>query len=239
MKCFFPIAAHHEALLFVLMSVLLTGCAKHHASSKPANPPKPARIGSTEKGVASWYGEPYHGRRAADGEVFDMEKLTAAHRTLPFQTWVEVTNLKNGKHVDVRITDRGPFVDGRIIDLSRAAAREIDMLRAGIAPVKLRVIKPPRQTVSSIEPFADSLPVTEGTYAVQAGAFRDHDRAEAFAASLLLFPSVRLIPPEDPDRPLWKILVGKGLTQDAARTLAEELNPMSEKAFVVEDRVKD
>jgi len=104
----------------------------------------PAKIGETETGLASWYGNPYHGRRTASGEIYDMEQLTAAHRTLPFQTWVEVTDLENGKKVNVRITDRGPFVNGRIIDLSLAAAREIEMVRPGIARVKLKVIKPPK-----------------------------------------------------------------------------------------------
>ena len=86
-------------------------------------------IGSTETGIASWYGVPYDGRPTASGEIFDMRKLTAAHRALPFQTWVEVTNLSNGKQVDVRIIDRGPFVRGRIIDLSMAAARQIECAR--------------------------------------------------------------------------------------------------------------
>ena len=90
--------------------------------------PLAAKIGATETGIASWYGDPYNGRRAASGEIYDMEQFTAAHRTLPFETWVEVTDLDNGKRVEVRIIDRGPFVDGRIIDLSLAAAREIDML---------------------------------------------------------------------------------------------------------------
>ncbi len=228
---------HHAlpfAMLCVLLSVGLSGCTKHRSARAPTQPPKPARIGSIEKGAASWYGEPYHGRRAADGEIYDMERLTAAHRTLPFQTWVEVTNLKNGKHVEVRITDRGPFVDGRIIDLSKAAAREIDMLRMGIAPVRLRVIKPPR-TSSAIEPQSAPL-LAAGQFAVQAGAFRDHDRAEAFAASLLLFPSVRLLPPTEPDRSLWKIWVGKGLTLEAAHELADELKSLSQQAFVVEEQ---
>ena len=105
---------------------------------------KPARIGETETGIASWYGVPYNGRRSANGEIYDMEKLTAAHRTLPFDTWVEVTNLVNKKHVDVRITDRGPFVNGRIIDLSLAAAREIDMVQSGIVRVRIKVIRKPR-----------------------------------------------------------------------------------------------
>ena len=112
--------------------------AQHRAAAGSAS-----KIGSTETGIASWYGVPYHGRRSASGEIFDMEKLTAAHRALPFETWVEVTNLSNGKQVDVRITDRGPFVRGRIIDLSMAAARQIDMVRAGTARVRLKVIIAP------------------------------------------------------------------------------------------------
>jgi rare lipoprotein A len=121
--------------------MFIAGCG-HHAARVNA-PLAPARVGSTETGVASWYGVPYDGRRAASGEVYDMRQLTAAHRSLPFQTWVEVTNLSNGKQVDVRINDRGPFVKGRIVDLSQAAARDIDMLRAGTARVRLKVIPPP------------------------------------------------------------------------------------------------
>ncbi len=94
-----------------------------------------------------------------------MEQLTAAHRTLPFQTWVEVTNLTNGKQVDVRITDRGPFIDGRIIDLSLAAAREIDMVRAGIAKVRLRVIDPPVNRPRIIDPPVNRKPSEDVTAA--------------------------------------------------------------------------
>lgn len=103
------------------------------------------RIGETQTGIASWYGNPYHGRRAANGEVFDMNKLTAAHRKYPFDTVVRVRNLSNSREVDVRITDRGPFVRGRIIDLSRAAANEIDMVNAGITKVKVKVIAVPKK----------------------------------------------------------------------------------------------
>jgi rare lipoprotein A len=121
---------------------LATGCARKTSAHVPP-PVKPARIGETETGIASWYGIPFNGRRSASGEVYDMEKLTAAHRTLAFDTWVEVTNLENKKHVDVRITDRGPFINGRIIDLSLAAAREIDMVQAGIVRVRIKVIRKP------------------------------------------------------------------------------------------------
>jgi rare lipoprotein A len=121
---------------------LLSGCARKTSARVPSSV-KPAPIGQTETGIASWYGVPYNGRRSADGEIYDMEKLTAAHRTLPFDTWVEVTNLINRKRVDVRITDRGPFVKGRIIDLSLAAAREIDLVQAGIVRVRIKVIRKP------------------------------------------------------------------------------------------------
>ncbi len=106
-------------------------------------PAAPAPIGWTENGIASWYGVPYDGRRTASGEIFDMHAMTAAHRTLPFDTWVEVTNLKNGKQVDVRVTDRGPYIDGRIIDLSMGAAEHLGMVRDGIVKVRLQVIEPP------------------------------------------------------------------------------------------------
>jgi rare lipoprotein A len=135
-----PIHAVPAILLCAL--ALLSGCAKKTSTRVPP-PVKPARIGETETGIASWYGPPYQGRHSANGEIFDTEKLTAAHRSLPFDTWVEVTNLVNRKRVDVRITDRGPFVNGRIIDLSLAAAREIDMVGVGIVKVRIKVIRKP------------------------------------------------------------------------------------------------
>jgi rare lipoprotein A len=93
------------------------------------------------EGIASWYGPGFHKKTTASGEVYDMYLLTAAHRELPLGTFVEVRNLTNGKKVLVKINDRGPFVDGRIIDLSYAAAREIDMIGDGTAPVRIRVLE--------------------------------------------------------------------------------------------------
>ena len=92
------------------------------------------------EGVASWYGPGFEGNRTANGEVFDTSKLTAAHQTLPFDTLVRVTNLENGLAVVVRVNDRGPFVGGRIIDLSRAAAERIDMVESGTAQVRLELL---------------------------------------------------------------------------------------------------
>ena len=96
-----------------------------------------------QTGVASWYGPNFQGNRTANGEIFDMNKMTAAHKTLPFDTIVKVHNLDNGRNVTVRINDRGPFIKGRIIDLSRQAARELDMIGPGTARVGLEIIQWP------------------------------------------------------------------------------------------------
>ena len=96
--------------------------------------------GYSERGVASWYGRDFHGKPTSSGEAYDMRELTAAHKTLPIPTWVEVTNLENGESIVVRINDRGPFVDNRIIDLSQRAAEELDMIGAGTARVQVRAL---------------------------------------------------------------------------------------------------
>ncbi len=104
----------------------------------------PARRGGwVQEGLASWYGPRFQGKRTASGERFDMHKLTAAHRTLPFGTRVRVTHLRTGRSVVVRINDRGPWKRGRIIDLSYAAARAIGLLRDGVAPVRIEVVQWP------------------------------------------------------------------------------------------------
>ena len=93
-----------------------------------------------EEGKASWYGKPFHGRKTASGEVYDMYKISAAHKTLPLGSWVRVFNLKNGRVLDLRLNDRGPFIEGRIIDLSYAAAQALDMVEDGVVNVKIITI---------------------------------------------------------------------------------------------------
>jgi rare lipoprotein A len=179
-------------IAFLLM-ILATAVGCHSrtggrsASSTPAPgvavPSRPAGgvlapgSGSIVEGNASFYGDPYHGRRTANGETFDKNKLTAAHRTLPFDTWVRVDNLTNGMSVDVRINDRGPFVEGRMIDLSEGAARRIDMIRASVAPVRLTVI------AESDNPDS-ARPEQEVFYAVQVGAFREEGAANGLRREL-------------------------------------------------------
>jgi rare lipoprotein A (peptidoglycan hydrolase) len=130
------------AALVAASLALVTGCGRHGSARAPV-PAQPAPIGWTETGIASWYGPGYDGRPTASGEIFDMRAMTAAHRKLPFNTWLEVTNLKNGKQVEVRVTDRGPFKDGRILDLSFGAAERLQMVRDGIVRVHLKVIPQP------------------------------------------------------------------------------------------------
>ena len=127
----------------VLVTLALTGCAHRQLDQRVPAPPDTVRVVYTETGLASWYGHPYHGRRAANGEIYDMEKMTGAHRTLPFNSWIRVQNLENHRTADVRIIDRGPFVDRRVIDVSRAAARKLGFLESWHARVRFEVIRLP------------------------------------------------------------------------------------------------
>jgi rare lipoprotein A len=128
---------------------------------------------ATEIGRASWYGPPYHNRRGSNGEVYNMHAMTAAHRTLPLGSIVRVTNLKTGHTALVRITDRGPFIPGRVLDLSLAAARKLDVYQPGVAEVGVEVM----QTPAPIE--------TGGKWAVQIGGFPDKGEATSLADHLM------------------------------------------------------
>ena len=139
-----------------------------------------------------------------------MYKLTAAHRTLPFETMVRVTNLSNGKSSTVRITDRGPFVENRIIDLSLAAAREIDLVGPGVAPVRVEVL-------GNVDP-------TVGFFTVQVGAFRDRGNAERLRDRLNISYSPIFIQQYDaPEGTYYRVRVGKISGEDAARQFGEQL----------------
>jgi rare lipoprotein A len=211
-------ASRHASTPVLLIAVFLTlqscGKKKVAAAPPPANPrpaakSPPPKIGDTETGTASWYGHPYHGRQAADGEIYDMEKLTAAHRTLPFNTWVRVENLGNGKTVEVRIIDRGPFVGNRIVDLSHAAAQQIEMIGPGTAQVKLVVIKPPPTSVD------------EGAlFAVQVGIFRNKENAGKLQAELKARYGVARVIERQGNPPVWRVLVGEESTPEKAEALA-------------------
>ena len=179
--------------------------------SSKRNKPGPAPSGYTEEGNASWYGEPFHGRRASNGEIYDMYKLTAAHRTLPFETIVRVTNVNNRKSTVVRITDRGPFIENRIIDLSLAAAREIDSVGPGVVPVRVEVLSP------GIDP-------TSGFFTVQVGAFRERANAERLRDWLnVSFSPIFIQQYDSPDGVLYRVRVGKISGEDSAHQFSDQL----------------
>jgi rare lipoprotein A len=131
-----------QAIFLLMLPLFLTGCMGNNTQENDLSV-TPTIDGAFQTGTASWYGAEYHGRPTASGELFDRNAMTAAHKELPFQTWVEVTNLENGRKVTVRINDRGPFVEGRIIDLSEKAAEELGMKLAGIAEVSLKIVNEP------------------------------------------------------------------------------------------------
>lgn len=167
------------------------------------------RIGWSQRGEASWYGMPFHGRRTASGERYDMYRMSAAHRELPFGTVVEVRNVDNGRRIQVRINDRGPFVRGRILDLSYAAAQELDMVRTGTATVELRVV----------ELGEGPLPAS-AILTVQVGAFQARERAEALARELARdFADVRI----EEASPWYRVRVGTFADSREAEELRRRL----------------
>lgn len=223
----------------LLSSILIAGCASSPPQPAPppssaavggelANPPRSERgnppfydvlgkryyvlasaAGFRERGIASWYGRDFHGLATSSGERYDMHAKTAAHTRLPLPTWVEVTNLENGKRVIVKVNDRGPFVDDRIIDLSYAAATDLDMIRNGTARVEVRALGAPAAPlvttaaapasaaaagssgVAALPPvvaapagrYAGSRPGEERMF-VQVGAFAQRDNAERLVERL-------------------------------------------------------
>ena len=203
------------------MMLASTACLhRHHPSHAPGGVPSAARGPSTpvpivqgERGIASWYGHPYHGRPTASGEIYNMYDMTAAHKTLPFGTRVAVHDLDNGRDVTVRINDRGPFVEGRIIDLSYAAAQAMHM--PGIAQVRLEIL--------DLEQ-AEALP---GIFAVQVGAFRNQDNAERLKerieSEFSQYGPVTIQSFDRGDGLFYRVRVGHQSSEDAARSLADSL----------------
>lgn len=197
----------HAISLFLALGLAI-GCAKRM---------EPFREGSAEVGYASWYGDQFHGRKTASGERYDMYQLTAAHRTAPFGTKVRVWNLENERSVLVRINDRGPFVRGRIIDLSLGAAREIGLVGTGTAKVRL-----------------EFLGTSEGIarFFVQAGSFREPQNARQTVRTLSeRFPaqSIRIESAEGLNR-VW---FGPLETESEATELVEDLEDAGVSAFIL------
>jgi len=231
--CYYPYVRRLSLLIFAVVFLSACGHKKVQVSTPqaPAAPASPGTISSPDMdGLASYYAEPYHGRRTASGEIFDTyQALTAAHRTLPFNTMVRVTNKANGRAVDVRINDRGPFVDGRVIDLSLRAAREIDLVRAGTAPVTLKILKL-EETARAV---ATSAAAADSGFAVQVGAFESQRAAEDLKQRLEKKYPVVTIQTVVADKTMYRVRVGHEPDLRAAEKLASELKKDDLKPFVV------
>lgn len=192
----------------MVVFLLLGGCASK-------SPPEPSL--HSETGVASWYGVPFHGRKTANGEVYDMEQLTAAHRTLPFGAIVRVQYLANGRKVEVRVNDRGPFVAGRIIDLSHRASQTIGI--AGVGEVRLDVLRVPVTRAADV-------------FGVQTGEFADREEADQLREKMQAeYGTARLLR-RDGDE-MWRVLVGFEPTIEGANALASRMGREAGPSFVV------
>jgi rare lipoprotein A len=237
-------------LLFLLLlsSLLLSGCGHKPTQAQvppppslPQNPPAstpPATTTTTENekiqipanakpifeetGMASWYGAPYDSRRGSNGEVYNMHAMTAAHLTLPLGSIVRITNLKTGNFAVVRITDRGPFVPGRIIDLSLAAAKAVDVYLPGTARVRLEVLQSP-------------VPLgTGGRWAVQIGSFSGQKAAAALAEHLQRrYQTAKVVKFLSPVGVWWVRVRVADDDRQRATTLAQETETSEGSVFLV------
>lgn len=198
--------------------------------------------GYETKGQASWYGQKFHGHLTANGEVYNMYEMSAAHKTLPIPSYVKVTNLENEKTVIVRVNDRGPFHDHRVIDLSYAAARKLDMLKTGTAPVKLQVIHVSSQgdvTVGKERP--KPLPTIEAPQEkalfIQVAALQDQGKVDALAKGLTMLYQVPTHTPEDDG--IFRLRLGPLNNEQEADKLLNELKANGyNNAYTVYDQIQ-
>lgn len=224
----------HWKLVFAVFILLvgISGCHRRGLRPQPPSLPLPPSANSTVtttpsidlpseemEGVASWYGHPYHGRRTTKGEVYNMNDLTAAHRTLPFDTLVQVHNLENGKEVQVRINDRGPFVKDRIIDLSFAAAKKIEMVGPGTSRVRLDILK----QAPSIQPLT-----------LQVGSFKEKANAERLKKILEpVWQPVMIQPIDDERGTFYRVFAGQFSDYDRAVQELQKLREKHRDGFIV------
>jgi rare lipoprotein A len=205
-------------LLLVVASAALalqTGCSRA-VITPPSVPPV---AGMEEVGMASWYGAPHHGRRTASGEVFDMHQLTAAHRTLPFGTHLLVINRDTSQSAEVRVNDRGPFVEGRILDVSYAAARLLGAVGPGVIPVRVRVLSLPTRSSSG-----------DGPHTIQIGSVTTRTGVEALRATVT---GATIVETTVPGETIYRVRVGAYPDRTRAAA-ARDLTTPGFQALVVE-----
>ena len=180
--------------------------------------------GFRQRGIASWYGKDFHGKKTSNGEIYNMHAMTAAHKTLPFGTMVQVHNLENDRNIIVRINDRGPFVRSRIIDLSHEAARRIDMIRNGTASVQIRAIGTDEAYFESLGGKTDGGIFYTGDFTVQAGAFVDPVNAQRLKNVLEQYhPEIEITPFEKNGMTLYRVRAGRFTSLSQAKNFEQQL----------------
>lgn len=186
--------------------------------------PLTSAAGFVEEGIASWYGPQFHAKRTASGEVYNMYDMTAAHRILPMQTKIQVTNLENNKSVTLRVNDRGPFAKDRVVDLSYAAAKELGVVKPGTARVR----------VEAIGRWPGGIP---GRFFVQIGAFSIQENAEKMQREMRAsgHTGTRIVRAEVDGRDFWRVQVGEYSNLDQARKALASLTSKNPSAFVIAD----
>lgn len=208
----------------VIILVFVIGILQPGCFYSPIYPPSSRKL---EIGLASWYGSKFHGLPTASGEIYNMYDITAAHKILPLGTWVMVTNLSNGKSLKLKINDRGPFVKDRIIDLSYAAARILDMVDEGVVKVRLEVLKIGKgKSISSSSPSFH--------YTIQVGSFIAKKNAENLVKNLEeTFPEVYITVFSTSGNKYYQVKIGKFPTNDSAFKTARKLAQKGLSVFIV------
>ena len=211
--------------------LIIHGCSTGKPAPAPAGYPKPYKVlgnwyqpvpnshGFSQRGKASWYGKKFHGRKTANGEIYNMYAISAAHKTLPLGTYVRVHNLKNNRSIDVRINDRGPFVRGRIIDLSYTAAKKLGVVGPGTAPVKITALGTPVRSKTKKGTIRSYVPLDyyKGDFTVQIGAFTDRNNAERLKQKLdLTYKNTHITIYKNGDETFYRVRVGRCSTLQKA-----------------------
>lgn len=229
-------------LLLFSLSAILTGCGSSRSSvsypkGQPSGPrakpytvrgktyyPLKSAHGFVEEGTASWYGKDFHGKKTANGERYDMYDMTAAHKLLPFNTQLKVTNLSNGKEIVVRVNDRGPFVGDRIIDLTHTGASRIGMLGPGTARVRI-------ETIGNVQGLMQDGDLS-GSFYVQIGAFASQDNARRLVSRMQASGYKARLYYADLVG-FWRVQVGPWSTLSEAERMRQQLRPEFPGDFVV------